>query len=156
MALGCVIVAVDGSEAALHAAREGLAVLQPADEVLIVTVVEGADETLVTGAGFAGGVMSTEELQRLDDARVVEGRGHVEAAASALGLTGAELLVARGGPGSILCDLAIERSARAIVLGSRGHGGIKRALLGSVSDWVVRNAPCPVVVTGPQDDADES
>lgn len=35
----------------------------------------------------------------------------------------------------------------AIVIGTRGRGGIKRALLGSVSDYVVRNAPCPVVVT---------
>ena len=36
----------------------------------------------------------------------------------------------------------------AIVRGSRGRGGLRRAVLGSVSDHVVRNAPCPVVVTG--------
>jgi nucleotide-binding universal stress UspA family protein len=36
-------------------------------------------------------------------------------------------------------------------MGSRGRGGIKRALLGSVSDYVVRNARCPVVVTGPSE-----
>jgi nucleotide-binding universal stress UspA family protein len=41
--------------------------------------------------------------------------------------------------------------ARAVVLGTRGRGGIARALLGSVSDYVVRNAPCPVVVTGSHD-----
>jgi nucleotide-binding universal stress UspA family protein len=34
-------------------------------------------------------------------------------------------------------------------MGSRGRGGIKRALLGSVSDHVVRNAPCPVVIARP-------
>jgi nucleotide-binding universal stress UspA family protein len=34
-----------------------------------------------------------------------------------------------------------------VVVGSRGRGGIRRALLGSVSDYVVRNAPCSVVVT---------
>jgi nucleotide-binding universal stress UspA family protein len=37
--------------------------------------------------------------------------------------------------------------AVAIVVGSRGRGGLKRAFLGSVSDYVVRNAPCSVVVT---------
>jgi nucleotide-binding universal stress UspA family protein len=31
-------------------------------------------------------------------------------------------------------------------MGSRGHGGIRRALLGSVSDPVVRHAHCPVLV----------
>jgi nucleotide-binding universal stress UspA family protein len=34
------------------------------------------------------------------------------------------------------------------VIGTRGRGDIKRALLGSVSDYLVRNAPCPVVVVG--------
>jgi nucleotide-binding universal stress UspA family protein len=34
-------------------------------------------------------------------------------------------------------------------MGSRGRGGIKRALLGSVSDYVVRNAHCSVVITRP-------
>jgi len=37
-------------------------------------------------------------------------------------------------------------SARAIVLGTRGRGGITRALLGSVSDYVTRAAPCTVVI----------
>ncbi len=33
-----------------------------------------------------------------------------------------------------------------IVMGSRGRGGIRRALMGSVSDAVVRHAHCPVLV----------
>jgi nucleotide-binding universal stress UspA family protein len=32
------------------------------------------------------------------------------------------------------------------VMGSRGLGGIRRALMGSVSDAVVRHAHCPVMV----------
>jgi nucleotide-binding universal stress UspA family protein len=32
------------------------------------------------------------------------------------------------------------------VMGSRGHGRIRRALMGSVSDSVVRHAPCPVTI----------
>ncbi len=59
----------------------------------------------------------------------------------------------RGDPAAMLCQLAATLPARAIVIGSRGHGAIKRAFLGSVSDHVVRNAPCPVVVTGEPDDA---
>jgi hypothetical protein len=33
-----------------------------------------------------------------------------------------------------------------IVMGSKGRGGIRRALMGSVSDAVVRHAHCPVLV----------
>ena len=33
-----------------------------------------------------------------------------------------------------------------MVVASRGHGAIRRALLGSVSTHVVNNAPCPVIV----------
>ena len=33
-----------------------------------------------------------------------------------------------------------------IVLGSHGRHGVNRSIFGSVSDHVVRHAPCPVVV----------
>jgi nucleotide-binding universal stress UspA family protein len=42
--------------------------------------------------------------------------------------------------------LAEEIGAGLIVMGSRGYGGIRRALMGSVSDAVMRYAHCPVLV----------
>ena len=45
-----------------------------------------------------------------------------------------------------IVDLAEELGAGLVVLGSRGLGGIRRALMGSVSDSVVRHAHCPVLV----------
>src|SRR5579862_5566780 len=144
-----VLVAVDGSELALDAARSGLALLAPGAAVAFVTCVEPSDPTLVTGTGMAGGVMSAEELETIDSEYVAGGNDAVEAAAAALDRADAEKVVLRGDPGPALCDLARERDARAIVMGSRGRGGIKRALLGSVSDYVVRNAHCPVIITRP-------
>jgi nucleotide-binding universal stress UspA family protein len=32
------------------------------------------------------------------------------------------------------------------VVGNRGHGGLAEALLGSVGQYCVRHAPCPVVI----------
>ena len=45
-----------------------------------------------------------------------------------------------------IVHLADEIGAGLIVMGSRGLGGFRRALMGSVSDSVVRHAHCPVMV----------
>ena len=45
-----------------------------------------------------------------------------------------------------IVHLADEIGAGLIVMGSRGLGGIRRALMGSVSDSVVRHAHCPVMI----------
>jgi nucleotide-binding universal stress UspA family protein len=46
----------------------------------------------------------------------------------------------------VICERAEELSVDVVVVGSRGRGAIRRALLGSVSSHVVHNAPCPVLV----------
>jgi nucleotide-binding universal stress UspA family protein len=64
----------------------------------------------------------------------------------------AHLKLAEGHPGfehhpsDDIVRLAEEIAAGLIVVGSRGLGGIRRALMGSVSDAVVRHAHCPVMV----------
>jgi nucleotide-binding universal stress UspA family protein len=146
MAGETVIVAVDGSDAAVQAARAGLAIVNPDVDVLVVTVVEPSEDAMPV-SGFAGSGMSPQESAAAHAARTAAGRKDLDAAAAALGLDDVQTLVLRGSPGAALCDIAAERAARAIVMGSRGRGGLKRALLGSVSDHVVRNSPCPVVIT---------
>ena len=55
-------------------------------------------------------------------------------------------LIMGGRPDQEIVTLAEEIEADLIVLGSRGLGGVRRALMGSVSDSVVRYAHCPVMV----------
>jgi nucleotide-binding universal stress UspA family protein len=50
-----------------------------------------------------------------------------------------------------IVHLAEEIDADLIVIGSRGFGGLKRALLGNVADSVVRHAHCPVLVVRPSE-----
>jgi nucleotide-binding universal stress UspA family protein len=143
------MVCVDGSPAALQAAADGFDLLRSARRVLIVTVVEDADPMLLTGTGIAGGVMSPAEFEELDRAAAADGWAVAEQACARLHVDSSEIHVLRGSPGPALCALAAEQRTRAIVMGSRGRGAIKRALLGSVSDYVARNAPCPVVISPP-------
>jgi nucleotide-binding universal stress UspA family protein len=48
-----------------------------------------------------------------------------------------------------IVHLAEDIDAGLIVIGSRGFGGMKRALMGNVADSVVRHAHCPVLVVRP-------
>ena len=51
-------------------------------------------------------------------------------------------------PAEQIVAIAKELGAYLIVVGSQHRGRIRRALAGSVSDWVVRHARCPVLVVG--------
>jgi nucleotide-binding universal stress UspA family protein len=69
------------------------------------------------------------------------------------GGTVAQAHLREGGVPHEIVALAEELEAGLIVVGSRGHGGIRRALMGSVSDSVVRHAHCPVLVVRQQESA---
>ena len=57
-----------------------------------------------------------------------------------------DFLVWEGDPGESIIEAARAEGADLIVVGSHGRGTVGRVLIGSVSDHVVRNAPCPVLV----------
>jgi len=54
-----------------------------------------------------------------------------------------------GDPRSTIIDQALSRNADLIVMGTHGRRGFKRMLLGSVTEAVLREAPCPVVTVPP-------
>jgi nucleotide-binding universal stress UspA family protein len=59
-----------------------------------------------------------------------------------------------GGPASQILQLAEEVGADLILIGSHGRTGVDRALLGSVSEKVAREARCPVLVARARSYAD--
>jgi nucleotide-binding universal stress UspA family protein len=141
------LLATDGSPAALEALRAGLAIIRPDARLVFATVTPAPDPSLVTGTGFAGGVMTVEEKEQLLDDEHAAARDVLDEVVAALEVAG-ETLVLEGRPGPALCDAAGELGAAVIVLGTRGLGGVRRAVLGSVSDHVARNAPCAVLTIG--------
>ena len=88
-------------------------------------------------------------LRRMQEDAEQEARTTLDELVQRVGTTGSEVaqIHARvGRPDAEIVGLADELSAGLIVLGSRGLGSLRRALMGSVSDSVVRHAHCPVLV----------
>ena len=73
-------------------------------------------------------------------------KAYLEAVAAPLREQGRDVdtLVAFGNPAEQI--LALAAAADLVVMGSHGHGGVKRFVLGSVADEVARHAPVPVMI----------
>ena len=84
-----------------------------------------------------------------------QARDHRQAAAQELVARGrptgldVTVLVWTGDPGESIVSAAEAEAADMIVVGTHGRGPIGRLFLGSVSEHVMRNAPCPVLVARP-------
>ena len=92
-------------------------------------------------------------------ARVDQVRARREQLAQALVTRGRDegldvsFLVWTGDPGDVIVEAAGAEHADMVLVGSHGRGPVGRLLLGSVSEFVVRNAPCPVLVVRPREHA---
>jgi nucleotide-binding universal stress UspA family protein len=82
------------------------------------------------------------ELQRNAERLLEEQVESIRAA----GGRGAEAHLRLGRPAEQIIDLSEELGVGVIVVGSRGESALRRAVLGSVSEDVVRYAHCPVFV----------
>ena len=141
-----ILLATDGSAEAEAAARVAAALAdKTASELHVVYV-----EVIPYFAQYsAGTVVTARELyeQTEEEARRTLRKltWQVKVAGGAV----AEDHLRMGAPGEEIVGLAAAIGAGLIVMGSRGRGGMRRALMGSVSDSVVRCAHCPVVVVRP-------
>lgn len=64
-----------------------------------------------------------------------------------------ETVLREGYPASVIEEEARERGVDLIVIGTRGHTGLKHLLLGSVAERVVQKAPCAVLTVKAREEA---
>ena len=129
-----VLFATDGSASALQAQNLIASIPWPAGtRLLALQVVPSVGLGMTTAA-------DSEVRQAIDR--------ELEATRRALAGPGREVdsVVKVGRPASTIVDDAREIEADLVVLGSRGHGAVMSAVLGSVAAEVVDYAPCPVLV----------
>lgn len=149
-----ILLATDGSEDATYATEAAVELSkETSSELHVVYVGEDAySATLVYPQATDPGRIEQEDPVLLEELerqfeqmarRVLD--AEVERVRAAGGsVTQAHLRI--GKAATEIVDLAENLGAGLIVVGSRGLSGIRRALIGSVSDSVIRHAHCPVLV----------
>jgi nucleotide-binding universal stress UspA family protein len=134
------LIATDGSPSAQEAVRFGLELAEEqAAYVVFAYVVQPLDVVPSPGFGWAASIpheVTEEDWRSLKDAEALAEEKGVQARTEVLQGDAVDEIVAYAD--SIEADL--------IVVGSRGHGAISSALLGSVSRGVLHEARRPVLV----------
>jgi nucleotide-binding universal stress UspA family protein len=134
-----ILLAVDGSEHAIHAARMAgdLARVMQTESLRIVVAYDPIPSYL-----------GEPNLQQAINARLLEAQEVLQKALQTVGEVPAEIHteLIEGSPAEAIIEVARTRNSDLIVIGSRGLGRLVGALLGSTSQKVVSHAPCPVLI----------
>ena len=136
-----ILLATDGSEPSEIAARTALDLAKRLDSE--VHVIHVAPEHPYVRAYYDLRHQEEEEGLRREDQRMLdEYVDHLRKA----GVTLAESYLRVGEAAKEIVEVAEELGVGLVVLGNRGHGRIRRALMGSVSMGVLRHAHCSVLI----------
>lgn len=151
---GPILIAYDGSAASEQALREAAALFAP--RAALVVVVWEAGVAFDAGVSAMGtvvepGPLDLEVAFELED----EGRrraerlaGDAAAVARECGLDAEPLAVsdATRAAYDVLLDVARDRDAQVIVVGSHGHSAVGKVLFGHTAHEILSHADCPVLV----------
>jgi nucleotide-binding universal stress UspA family protein len=133
-----ILIATDGSDGACAAVQEGV---ELAAEV-------GAEVTFVTVRPRVSGLLGDALYQRQLTEQLAQARAAIDAAeaeARRVGVT-YESDVLEGDAAERIAQAARGWSADLVVVGSRGHGSVASAVIGSVSRALLTRSPAPVMV----------
>ncbi len=136
-----VVVPVDFSTAAANALETGLTLVAKPEDLHVIYVT-----TPPIAFNYAEG-------WALDDPAARRQAAHEHLAKFLVGKNagGVKAVIREGDPGLLISDYSDEVHADLIVMPSHGYHGVKRVLLGSVTERVLRHAKCPILILRRQD-----
>ena len=141
-----IVIAVDGSDEAAHAARRGLELADTFGAAVDVIHVVERNALRLTRTG--------DERTRLRDrgAAILD---EIDGAASEVGLSVSTKLV-EGKPAVRISEFATESDADLVVVGRQGLTGVTRRLVGGVTEGILHRSPVPVLVVPEGDPVTEA
>ncbi len=131
-----IVVPVDFSTASADAVKTALPLVTKPEDLHVIYVTAPP-----IPFNYAEGWALDDPTMRMDAAFE-----HLTKFLESIHATGAKLIIREGDPGLITADYAEEVHADLIVMPSHGYHGVKRLLLGSVAERVLRHAKCPILV----------
>lgn len=137
------LLATDLSEASESATDQAFELAASLGAALLIVSVIDPGSLLLPGGRFRARIDQVRE-RREQLAQVLVERGRQ------LGID-VSFLVWTGDPGDQIVEAAEAERVDMVVVGSHGRGAVGRLFLGSVSEHIVRNAPCPVLVVRPRE-----
>lgn len=136
-----ILVATDGSDAATDATEHAIELAVRFDASLFgIAVIE-------TRTAYDNAIVDPDEAERALRERAEDSLETLESAASDAGVR-VETVIRSGVPHEEIVAYADERDVDVVVVGAEGRSDLRRALLGSTVDGVVRFADRPVLVVG--------
>eukprot|EP00250_Pteridium_aquilinum_P001403 c11599_g1_i1 orf=71-565(+) len=142
-----ILVAVDEGEHSLNAlqwALDNLGIGSLPDDHVVAVYVKSSYATL-SGPAFVLTTDAINSIERYDNAVISKISARVNQMCSERKVP-IEIKVLTGDPRDVITETTNAIKATLLVMGSHGFGVLKRALLGSVSDYCVHHVQCPVII----------
>ncbi len=150
-----ILVPLDGSDLGERALRnaESLARIHNASIYLIHVVpsqpeLEGAKRGLIAAISAQAAEHQQREAHHLREDRIAGGKEYLEQLAARLRDAGLKVdtAIVEGAVADRILEYAKDHNVDLVAMSTQGYGGIKRRLLGSVTDRVIRSSETPVLV----------
>lgn len=137
-----IVVATDGSKYSTAAASEAIGIAKRNNAKLTVLAVVPADIAMPTDIDFAA--LQREKLADQEMQSAEKNAKAVKEAAQKAGVD-VQAFVMSGKPADAIIEIAKDKSADLVVVGSHGRTGLDRLLMGSVAERVIVLATCAVL-----------
>lgn len=135
------LLAVDGSAASLDAVRQAIRLVNEGLQATLLLVNVQEPTHLYE-------MVLARDLEMIERASQAAGENALQEATAVVRSAGVEFQteIATGAPANMLIDVAENHGCEMIVIGARGLGDLRSAVLGSVSHEVLHAAHMPVLV----------